>query len=235
MSVIVTNNVLIDSAGSNVVQLLRDQGVAALALIISGFVLYQDYLRKFKLKVRSAGRVTITKNPFLIGMKHACLFLDLLFSNIGSTSGAVEDVAICVYDGARKVILRSQFLITDRTMHLEKGLQPPKMESFISFQVGKRESLVKQIVFTQEYADTPLSFEKKAYTADIFVIDSIAKAWKLATSIEFSIDQEDVDVLSEIKATHQPDGKIFVNWLSRDKQTLNTTERLEALRKRIGV
>ncbi len=213
---------------------LLDHGLELLALILSFILFYRDYLKRFKLELVSAGRVTITKNPFSPGVLHACLFIDLLFYNHGATNGTIKNMAVCLHDGDKKILLVAWCIIADRTKRFEKDPQFPQMESFISFQIRSRESFVKQIVFAQQNNAVPYNFEEKNYKADIYVLTAKSNKWKCETQIDFSIDRNDIETLSKIVITPQSNNGYMVNWLSQDKQTLFTEKNLQNLKAKIG-
>ncbi len=202
--------------------------IALIALIISLVNFYIANLRKFKLKVRDAGRIVISKNPH--DLKKLMILLDLIFENDGGSKGIVEDVAIILLDNGNKIVLNALYTNNDRTINYSKELPPPKLETFIGFQLDKDVSLIKQIAFYQHEDDAPFSFTKGLYKANILVLSSKNDKWKKVRAFDFEIDNDDIQILNEMKQIPQPDGGFFLKWVTRDKLTLSTKNRRSLLK-----
>jgi len=121
--------------------------IATFALSLLGWIFFQDYLKPFNLSARASGRVVIAKNPYSENLKQDCLLISIIFSNSGARQGVVEDIAICIHYENENIILGSLAVNKNRTLNLQKVLPPPQMETFLSFNLKKYESDVKEIMF----------------------------------------------------------------------------------------
>lgn len=206
--------------------------IAAGALALSGFLLYRNHFRGFRLIVRNAGRITVGKDP-LSKLTRPYLAADIVFSNDGSSRGVVEDVAITLTSHTINVLFRSFLVITDRTKQWQKELMPPKAESFISFDLGPGQSMVKEISFVPADDNAEFTLDAGEYQATIWAMPSINQKWEKYDSFPFTISQEDVDEINKSSITSQPDGRLFINWKTRDKPTDIAERRLQDLKSHI--
>lgn len=210
---------------------LGDNWISIFALLISLVLLYRDYLQPFKLYVRGVGRVIISKNPWSEGLQQACIHLDLVFSNIGANRGVIEDVALELRSYKSHVILRSLATVSDRSMRLGKDLLPPELESFIGFELEKRESTMKQILFVPYTGFDTFNFKATTYGGVIWVKHSNHQKWVNVYNLEFSVDEDDLIELDKSTMTLQPDGRFYVNWITRNKVLKQTESLLQDLLK----
>jgi len=222
-----------DKERSSMLNYLIKNWIAILSLIISITVLYINYLQGFRLQIREVGRIQIAKNPFSEGLKQSCLFLDLIFSNRGAKTGVVEDVAISVNERGNPTILRSLFVVTDRTKHFQKELQPPQMESFTAFELGKQTSLAKEIMFVPFESELAFFFKAGTYDADVWAVSSKKGEWVKYASFVFTVKDEDIKALDTTTITPQSGGGYFIKWITQDKPLESSEERLKNLKLKI--
>ena len=149
------------------IEYLLKNWIAVAALAISGWLLYKDYIQPFQLNVRPAGRITISKNPYSEGLSQDSIQLDLIFTNQGARRGIVEDVALVVKSNGKHGIFRSLAEQTDRSLNLQKELVPPKLETFIGFQLAKAESTIHRIVFVPHSESAIVQLSVGTYEADL--------------------------------------------------------------------
>ena len=212
---------------------LLEHWIAVVALCISGFLLYQDHLKPFKLAVRGAGRITIARNPWSEGLRQSCIEIDLIFTNEGARRGVVEDVAVRLYDPHGGAFFRSYGVAIDRQLNLQRELVPPRLEMFIGFELSKGESMVRRILLVPHVNSIAFSFAPISYAAEIWVRSTEAPDWVRYDSFGFTVDQEDIDTLARSKVTPQPDGSVFVEWLTRDKVADQNDKRVAVLEERL--
>jgi len=130
----------------DIINYIFDNGISIVALCISLFLLYRDYLQPFRITVRAVGRITLSKNPWSAELQEDCIQIDLVFSNHGARKGVVEDVALELSSGDIRLFFRSFGIVRDRSLNLGKELPPPTMETFIGFELGKKESTVRRVI-----------------------------------------------------------------------------------------
>jgi len=207
--------------------------ISILSLAVSVFVLYNNYLSKFRLEIRDAGRIQVSKNPFSEGLQQPCLIIDLIFTNQGVRKGIVEDIAISLTDKDKTSIFRSLLIVTDRSKNFQSELIPPKTESFTAFGLGKEESIVKQIMLVPTDSSQSSPFTISTYHADIWAFSSEYKDWVKYRSVTFNISEDDVKALNMSTVTPQPNGGYFVKWVTQDKPLQGSETRLIALKNKI--
>lgn len=205
--------------------------IAILALCLSSWIFYKDYLKPFNLSARASGRVVIAKNPFSENLKQDCLLVSLIFSNSGARQGVVEDIAICIRYENKNIILGSLAVNKDRTLNLQKELPPPQMETFLSFNLKKYESDVKEIMFVPIETEESFSFKKCQYHADIWI--SSDNNWKKYESFEFSITNEDISALALTPVEFFDDGSYYIKWIYRDKALASQEKQILKLKELI--
>jgi hypothetical protein len=206
--------------------------IAIIALILSGLIFFQDHLKPFNLSTRASGRAVIAKNPYTEDLKQDCLLVNMIFSNSGSRRGVIEDIALCLNYKNEKIILRSFAVKKDRTLNVTKGLPPPQLETFLSFNLGKGESNVKEIMFIPLEKESSFSFEDQLYNADIWVLSS--KDWEKHKPFSFLLTKEDIESISNPQFKKFEDGSRFIKWTNRDKPLASIEKQLSELEKLIG-
>lgn len=168
---------------------LGEHWVAIAALAISAFLLYRDHLTPFKLEVRSAGRATVARNPFSEGLKQGCVLADLIFTNLGTKRGVVEDVALSVQSIAGLTLLRSHSIVLDRTINLAQGLPPPSLEPFTGFALSKEEAVVRRLLFLPTDQAAAFEISPGKYSAGIWTRSSPSPdSWSSHGAISFTVD-----------------------------------------------
>jgi len=213
----------------NKIECLLKNCIAVTALAISAWLLYKDYIQPFQLDVRPAGRITISKNPFSEGLSQDSIQLDLIFTNQGARRGIIEDVAVVINANGKQSIFRSLAEQTDRSLNLQKDLVPPKLESFIGFQLAKSESLIHRIFFVPHSASAIVQLSIGTYDADVWVKSTESKKWIKKDFMNFTIDAEDIESLGKSKMTPLPEGGYFIKMITRDKVLSQGEERLKEL------
>jgi len=211
---------------------LTTHWLALLALVVSITGVYFAYLRSFSPDIRDAGRVAVTKNPHAI--TQSAFILDLIFTNGGARTGTIDDVALSVQSPAGSTSLfRSFSEITDRTLQYTKDLSPIKSEPFIAFTLKGGESSVKSILFVPHDPQSDPGLSVGEYQLKVYAATSKNKSWRQYDVLTVAVDQADLDVLNQITATPQPDGRLFINWKARVKATKKPESRLKLLEKEI--
>lgn len=210
---------------------LLNNWISILALIISGWLLYHDYLMPFRPSIRAIGRVTISKNPLFGGLQQDCIHVDIVFSNQGAKRGAIEDVAIEINLGQNSSLFRSIAVMQNRNLPLGNELIPPTLESFVGFELGKSESVVKRILFVPHSGSASFSLKENNYRGTIWVRHSSARKWIKYTDFEFNVDKDDLSELSKSTMVLQPDGRYYISWITRDKVLSSTEDHLLELSK----
>lgn len=205
---------------------LSQNWIAVLALLISALSFFYNYLRPSRINVRNTGRVTFGQS--LQNYLEPCISLNLIFINKGSIKGVVKTVAIVLDIKGKKNYLFPTYFNEDRTIHMEKTLQAPKIEPFHSFDVDKSESVLKDIGFTPRHGDT-LIFETGIYKVDIFIQTSRNNKWRKVNSLSFEVNGDDLAALKP-KITPQPDGRSYVEMSTRTKETIEVDEELKRLK-----
>lgn len=206
--------------------------ISCISLVVSGLIFYFSHLKPFDLKILSSGRVGASKNPKLI--RQAALLLDLLFINGGARQGLVEDIAVVVrFPSGRPLLIRSLFEMIDRTTWLTEQPLQPKAETFISFALKGGEKLVKRILFVPFDVGEDRVFVVGDYWVEVYARTDRYPDWKLYRRFPFAINQDDVHQLGRITATPQPDGRLYVNWFTQDKPTVDMDNEVEALMRRL--
>ncbi|MCH8942857.1 MAG: hypothetical protein IIA48_10540 [Bacteroidetes bacterium] len=208
--------------------------ISSIALIISGILLYIDYLKPFDLSIKTAGRITISKNPWAEELRQDCIQLDLVFTNNGARRGVIEDVALELQTNDKKFLFRSYAIVRNRSLTLGKDLIPPSLEPFISFELGKMESSVKRILFIPHTDSLLSNFIAETYKVIIWIRNSSDKKWIYYENFVITIDKDDIDVLAKSKMTKQPDGRYYINWLTLDKVLDQSENELSELLKIIN-
>ena len=205
--------------------------VAILAFVLSGWIFVQDYLKPFNLSVRASGRVVVARNPYSENLKQDCLLINLIFNNSGAVRGVVEDVAICIHYKNKNVILRSLAMQKDRTLNLQKELPPPQLETFLSFNLAKYESVVKGVLFVPLEKESSFSFEEQLYDADIWVLSG--KNWEKYETFGFLITSKDTESLASTQIQYVDEGGRFIKWIIVDKPLASREEQLSKLKELI--
>lgn len=203
--------------------------IAVAALTISAVLLYKDYIKPFCLDVRPAGRITISKNLFSEDFSQDSIQLDLIFTNQGARKGIVEDIALVVKADDKLGLFRSLAEETDRSIHLQKELIAPKLESFIAFQLAKSESSIHRILFVPHSTSAINQLSIGTYGADVWVKSTESKKWIMKDFMEFTIDAEDIESIGKSKMIPQPQGGYFIKMITRDKVLKQGEERLKEL------
>jgi hypothetical protein len=150
--------------------------ISIAALGVSSFLLYRDHLLPFRLELRSGGRITVAKNPFSEGLKQDCVFLDLIFTNLGARRGVMEDVAVLVGTQAEGILLRTHSVATDRTLQFLKELRPPQLEPFTAFELKNDESAARRILFVPLTGAESFVLKTGSYTAEVWARSSAQRA-----------------------------------------------------------
>jgi hypothetical protein len=224
----------LDSAGDHaMLPYLIDNWISIAALAVSSFLLWRDYLMPFRLDVRSVGRISVAPNPFSSGLRQASVILDLLFANTGSRRGVVEDLAIQIRGPKGATLLRSQTVLLDRKLRMQKDEAGPTMEAFLAFDLTKGERLVKRILFVPVDGRAEFSFEPGPFRADVYARSSHVDAWRRYEALEFTVDAEDVKGLATSKASLNPDGTQLVSWTTRNKLLDASRRGIEQLQKQL--
>lgn len=203
--------------------------IAILALGISAWLFYKDYLQPFRLDVRSVGRITISKNPFSEELRQDSILLDLIFANQGAKRGVVEDVVLAINTDDWNGIYRSLAEQKDRSLNLQKDLVPPKLETFIGFELVKYDSMVRRILFVPYSEDGELKLSVGTYFADLWVRSSESTQWVKKNSIKFTIEPKDVETIKKSQINLQPEGGYFVKWFTVDKILDQSNKRIKEL------
>ena len=212
---------------------ILDNWMAIAALSISVILLYREHLKAFRLEVRTAGRVSISKNPFSGMLKEACLLLDLSFLNQGARRGVVEDVAVHVSRDKGLALFRSYAVVQNRTLNFTKEPPPPVLESFAGFELTRGESVVKRIMFLPYFGSEDFEFEQVSYTADVWVKSTDQSDWKRQESVRFTVDSGDMTTLAKMTPVPEEGGGYYLKWLTRDKVVDEAKEQLEVLKKKL--
>jgi hypothetical protein len=211
-----------------------DNGIAFLALAISVFLLWRDYLEPFNLTARPAGRITVAKNPFSQLLQQDCILVDLIFENDGAVGGVVEDVALVVRSRDGIGIFRSLAVQRKPTLNLTKELPPPVLETFVSFHLAKQESEVRRILFVPRPGDGFVRFAPAQYTLEVWARGSNIDGWEKMAQATFTYDADDVAALGRTSAAPDAKGGQFVEWMTRDKVLDESDQQLRALAQKLG-
>ncbi len=208
---------------------IADNWISIVALSISLLLLYRDYFQPFRLSVRAVGRITISKNPWSEGLQQDCIHIDLVFSNQGAKRGVVEDVALELWSGEIRAFFRSLAIIRDRSLNLGKELLPPALETFIGFELSKTDSTVRRVLLVP-HDNSPTSYlQALAYEGKIWIKHSRSKKWIEGPIFAFNVEKEDLEELAKTTIVPQPDGRYYVNWITRDKVLDKTANELDEL------
>jgi hypothetical protein len=216
------------------VKYVLDNLIAIAALMISLFLLFVDHLKPFRLAVRPAGRITISRNPFSAQLAESCVLIDLMFTNQGARRGVVEDVALFVRGQERSALFRSHAFERRRALNLGRALVPPELETFLGFEVAKDETIVRRVFLVPSPKFAGFALQVGPYSADLWVLSSISPEWVQRESLNFTVDSDDIVTLANIKVTPEPDGAVFVEWLTRDKVLDQTADRVRRLEDRVA-
>ena len=206
--------------------------ISFFALSLSVWLFVLNYWKPFNLSARASGRVVIAKNPYSKDLKQDCLLINLIFNNGGARRGVVEDVAICLHYKNGDVILRSLAIQKDRTLTMTKELLPPQLETFLSFNLEKYESSVKEVLFVPLKNEGSFSFEEQPYNADIWFLSG--KNWKKHEPFSFSITKEDIESIGSVQVKNLEDGRRFISWINRDMPLTSMENQLSKLKELIG-
>ncbi|NQT97456.1 MAG: hypothetical protein HQ562_06915 [Candidatus Marinimicrobia bacterium] len=194
--------------------------LSSVAILLSVITYWNNTLKPFNLALFDVGRVELTVNPYKAPNREPALLVELIFLNKGAKSGVVQDAALKLkFPNGEDILFRSIVISTDRTLQFSKDLAPPKLESFIGFNIPGRSSVHKHIMFVP---DKPIQYEllpQGRFIVEIFAISGGDQEWKSYGSFAFSVDKNDLEVLEKIVFTQQPDGRYFLKWYTQSKVT----------------
>jgi hypothetical protein len=213
---------------------ILEHWISFLALGVSVFLLWRDYLQPFNLTSHPAGRITVARNPFSESLHEDCILLDLVFENHGARGGAVEDVALVVRAPDAVGIFRSLAVQNDRTLNLTRELPPPALETFVSFHLAKQESAVRRVLFVPRSGDGFVRFIPGRYALEIWVRASGIDDWKRTAQSTFTYDGDDATALDRTSAAPDAKGGQFVEWMTRDKVLDESEQQLRNLADQVG-
>lgn len=208
---------------------ILDNWISFLALAVSVFLLWRDYVEPFNLSARPAGRITVAKNPFSQALREDCILVDLIFENGGARGGVVEDVALVARSPDGTGVFRSLAVQAERTLNLTRDLPPPFLETFVSFHLAKQESAVRRLLFVPRSGDGFVRFAPGQYTLEVWVRGSRIDGWEKMAQATFTYDADDAAALDRTSAAPDLKGGQFVEWLTRDKVLDESDQQLRAL------
>lgn len=214
---------------------LKKEPIAIVALLISLLVLWQEHLRPFQLDLRAAGRIGLAKNPRSEGLRQDCLFLDVILSNSGSRRGVIEDLAIVLRNGNESTLFRTIYEVLDRTENFSGGYPPPKMETFVGFDLAKNEDLVKRIMFVPHKNSDSFRFSATDYSLELWAKISAQTGWKRYEVLSLTPEANELANLEKTEAIPQPGGGYFVKWSIYERPFNVVEDRLRELREKAVV
>lgn len=205
--------------------------ISIIAICISALTYWNNSLKSFKLKIIDAGRVQLVVNPYRAPNREPAIMVGFFFFNEGAKIGVVQDVALRVkFPAGDDILFRSMVIATDHTHQLSKELVPPKLESFIGFDVSGRSSKFKDIMFVFDEPNKLIDFPLGQYTVEILAISSSAQEWQSQGSFAFSVEDNDLEVLAKSTFTLQEDGRYFLPWYIQSKVTEERKMSLKVLK-----
>ncbi len=212
--------------------------VSVVALLLSIGTTYWEHWRSFRLDIRSAGRITLSRDPWSPNLTRDALFVDAIFTNTGARRGVVEDVALVVQRAGQKSLFRSFATQRDHTLNLTGELVPPKLEPFVGFDLGRFESTVRRLFFVPHTDASDASwktFQLGRHTGEIWARSTDKPDWCKHATVTFSIETSDLDQLSSSKAIPQAEGGYFVKFVTQNKVVEESENALQALADRLGL
>ncbi|MDO8541852.1 MAG: hypothetical protein Q7S40_15555 [Opitutaceae bacterium] len=213
-----------------VLDYLTKNWIAVISLGLSSFVFYHNYLRSYRLDVRTTGRATITKHPFSEGLREMAISMELMLLNRGIRPGVIENVALVVTNpDKRRFDFRAFAILTEQRLALGKELAPPAMEAFRAFSVRKEETLTREILFSPLPASAGFVFSPGRHVLDVWLLDSSGKKWRQAASTALEINAPDIQQVERCTSTPQPGGGAYVVWMLHNMTTSDFNSQLESL------
>lgn len=205
--------------------------LSSIAISLSLVTYWNDTLKPFKLDLFDAGRVELTVNPYKAPNMEPAILVELIFINKGAKTGFVQDAALKLkFPNGEDYLFRSIVVSTDRTLQFGENLEPPKLESFVGFNIPGRNSVYKHIMFVPDKPIQTDLYPAGIYNVEIFAISGGKKDWKSFGSFSFSVDNNDLEILSKMAFTKEPDGRYFIKWYTQSKVTETRESSLESLK-----
>ena len=192
---------------------LGENWIAVVALAVSALGFYIEHLRAFRPSFRRVGRVRVTKNPFALG--ESALAIDLLSRNRGSRSGVLQNAAVILAGPRDAVVLVAHLVMLDRVLNIGEQLPPAEMEPFSGFELSKSEATITRILMRPR--EQNFNWELGDYKGTVMIRTSAKNKWVKGPEFSFNVDADDIAELQSIQAVPQPDGRLHVNWKTRDK------------------
>ncbi len=210
--------------------------ISIFSLGVSGYVLWNDYLKRFALEINTAGRIIILNDPASRNVTKKFMFaLPILIANTGAMSGTVKDLAIKISDeGGNSILFRSWVEFTDEELNFSAELKGLPSKAFHGFQLGKKESVNLTPVFRQFDLEDPFDLKKGKYRLTLLFRTSRSQDWEelaVGESLTFTIVEDDINELNKGGFLNDPSNPKFnFKMIAHNKPLDDIESALQSLR-----
>ena len=183
-----------------------------------------------------ASRVELTTNPMSPGARAPALIVTIVAYNAGASAAFIHDISATFcplsQNGSPAIVFRSLFEILRSEISLGATLAPPSLATFQSFSIGPSSQVVKSILLVPLDAESFVAFRPgpAEITARVLV-NNEGLVWAKTSGAIIDVEQSDLDVLGQITATPQLDGRNYINWFTQSKAARGIERALKDLQR----